>query len=509
MAFFIAWPVGEFPVNDDWAYTKNVWHLAVKHQFVVDEFPAMNLFSQTLYGSAFVSLFGFSFFILRFSVFLLAVFASFVFKDLANKLCGNNKWMSFLATAFLFFNPLFLALSFTFMTDLFFISLIIFSMNFFYNYWHSGKTRDYVLFVLFCAIAVLCRQQGMVFSIIAITLLFKLDKKVYLRFLFAVAPVVIAWLAHDKYRHYMAVFGIANGIQYTDKLLEYLQSAKWSDHLFHAADSLLVCGSALFPLVLLLIFNRPGFRIKDVPALLFFAAVIGFLVFDEIFRYPLGNISQLLSIGPKVVKTDIPEVLPQWMNLYRWLVAGAAYFSIVVAFWFLIKRTFALIKERNYFLLSLLPVFLVLFVFVAISDAYFDRYSIPLIAVLYLLLIPAEVRLKPGVIKVFVSFAVVIWLLASLEVRDYFSWQRTRWTALRYLEDSGIERTRIDGGFEYNGWYKPNKNYSAKDKSWWWVVDDEYVVSHQELKNYNTDTFLVYQKIIPFRKDTLRVLKRK
>ncbi len=57
IGFFVVFPIGEFPVNDDWAYSKNVYNLVVNKQFVVDEWPAMNLISQTMYGSLFVAVY--------------------------------------------------------------------------------------------------------------------------------------------------------------------------------------------------------------------------------------------------------------------------------------------------------------------------------------------------------------------------------------------------------------------------------------------------------------------
>ncbi len=95
LACIIINPIGEFPINDDWAYSKNVYNLAVNHTFIVDQFPAMNLISQTIYGSVVVWIFGFSFLTLRLSILLLSICASVYFKKIIFQLSNNNEWLSF------------------------------------------------------------------------------------------------------------------------------------------------------------------------------------------------------------------------------------------------------------------------------------------------------------------------------------------------------------------------------------------------------------------------------
>jgi len=68
---------------------------------------------------------------------------------------------------------------------------------------------------------------------------------------------------------------------------------------------------------------------------------------------------------------------------------------------------------------------------------------------------------------------------------DMMAFGRTRAAALRYLNDAlNVAPEKIDGGFEYNSWHFYEWNYKSKEKNWWWVQDDEYVVIYGKIKNH-------------------------
>jgi hypothetical protein len=79
---------------------------------------------------------------------------------------------------------------------------------------------------------------------------------------------------------------------------------------------------------------------------------------------------------------------------------------------------------------------------------------------------------------------------------DYLAWNRARYAGIAALERNGVPPTAIDGGFEYNaGHFAPTLGTSPGDaeaqpgqpytrRSWWWVVDDAYVLSFRPLPGY-------------------------
>jgi hypothetical protein len=72
-------------------------------------------------------------------------------------------------------------------------------------------------------------------------------------------------------------------------------------------------------------------------------------------------------------------------------------------------------------------------------------------------------------------------VLSAAALHDYFSWNRARWQAIAYAESRfGAGPSNIDGGFEFTGFYNYESRKiagSAPGKQWWWVVDDQFLVS--------------------------------
>src|SRR5262252_7117298 len=70
---FIIRPLGEFPLNDDWSYTRSLENLYSLHTFRICGFTSMPLIAQLGWGMLFCRLFGFSFFIVRLSTIVLGL----------------------------------------------------------------------------------------------------------------------------------------------------------------------------------------------------------------------------------------------------------------------------------------------------------------------------------------------------------------------------------------------------------------------------------------------------
>ena len=60
-------PVGDFPLNDDWVFTKFVKIFIEQHYIKLSDGIYMTLISNILWGGLFSSIFGFSYFSLRIS----------------------------------------------------------------------------------------------------------------------------------------------------------------------------------------------------------------------------------------------------------------------------------------------------------------------------------------------------------------------------------------------------------------------------------------------------------
>ncbi len=513
MAFVAINPVGEFPVNDDWAYAKNVYNLVVNGRFVVDEWPAMNLISQTLYGSIATGVFGFSFTTLRVAIFLLSVCSSLYLFQLVKKLSGNNAFMAFVFTASFVFNTMYMHLSMTYMTDVFFVSMLIFAFRALVNYHEQFRLSSYVWFCIWCVMAMLCRQQGLLFALLIVPAVLIRNRPVWKKLVLAVFPVLLCWLAGDKYRHHLVANHIGHNIQQMHHLVDYLKDAPISKHILQGADTLLVIGGFLLPLsLLLLLIHFRHFQRKDILILAISTVVALVFTMPAYGRYPMGNVSEMLEIGPRVLKGATEVIAGDTAIWLRKVYYCCAMGSLSVLLFFISKRQAAgnLLSGNRINTFVYLSVALVYLLFIAVSNAYFDRYALPLILLLLLFIVPVQV-VSSRIVNVAVMTVVIITFLTGIiENLDYFNWQKKRAEAINYLYDKGVSPYEIDGGFEFNGWVKKDNRYpSDTTKSWWWVVDDTYIVSAKAVAGARVDTTFLFRRYLPFQNDTLLVLRKK
>lgn len=513
LAFVLVYPVGEFAVNDDWAYAKNVHNLVVNGKFVVDEWPAMNLISQTLYGSIAAGIFGFSFTVLRIAIFLLSVCSSLYLFQLVKKLSGHNAFTAFAFTTAFVFNAMYMHLSMTYMTDVFFISMLIFAFHALVNYHAQARLSSYIWFCIWCVVAMLCRQQGLVFALLIVPAVFGQKKPVWQKFVLAVLPVFLCWLASDKYRHHLVANHIGHNIQQMHHLIDYLKQAPIDKHILQGADVLLVVGGFLLPLSLYLLLNyRSHFQRKDIVLLAITTLVVVLCTLPAYGMYPMGNVSEMLEIGPRVLKGASEVIAGETAIVLRKLYYFCAVGSLGVLLFFIFrKQATVTVLNGNWFNRAVyLLVALAYLLFIAVSNAYFDRYALPLILLLLLFIVPVQ-AVSSHPVKITITAVVsVTFLLGVIENLDYFNWQKKRAEAINYIYSKGASPDEIDGGFEYNGWVKKNNIYpSDTTKSWWWVVEDHYIVSAKPVEGTRAETTFVFRRYLPAQNDTLFVLKRK
>ena len=94
---------------------------------------------------------------------------------------------------------------------------------------------------------------------------------------------------------------------------------------------------------------------------------------------------------------------------------------------------------------------------------------------------------KDNLLKIIIGIFLILIIFDSITAaHDMMVINRTRWLALNELNNE-LKRDpkQIDGGFEYNAWHFYRWDFpKTKTKNWWWVYDDEYVVSLGKLPKY-------------------------
>lgn len=110
------WPVAEVGINDDWSYIRTTQLFAQTGHFVYNGWGSMLLGWLVLWGALFVRLFGLSFTTVRMAVIPIDL-ATALFYHAVMRRFGLNKSHATFATLTLVLSPLFLPLGTTFMTD--------------------------------------------------------------------------------------------------------------------------------------------------------------------------------------------------------------------------------------------------------------------------------------------------------------------------------------------------------------------------------------------------------
>lgn len=529
-------PLGNFPLNDDWAYAAPVVSLVKYGSLEFSGWGAPNLISQVLWGYAFVWLFGFSFTVLRVSTLLLAPVAILSTYEISRE--NNMPGSSAILTALLLAcNPIFFVLSNTFMSDVPFCAFALLAFCLLLRGARLNSPAHYGLGIFFAIAALLTRQLGLALFI----------------------GLACAYLAKEGFarRHFLSAFGIvALGLGVQKGYALWLEmshrtpisygsqihqlTAALQDGPRHIVLSMLKQGIVI--LIYLGLFASPFIithgkdllsSLKEQTSrwqrgLLFslFAIALFCLGPAHICLPILGNVLTKNGVGPLTLRDTYFLGAADGYSLpslfWRMLTAAGAGggLAVLVCLFFIARRFFqpGPLREKfaQHWRLIFICVMASAYVFPLSLIYYYDRYLIFLIP-LPPLLIYSFIELSPkGLIR---PHGAALGLASLLMVaacgfsvsatHDYLSWNRARWTALRGLLTKGVAPAEIDGGFEFNGWFLYSAGYTPSPaKSWWWVDGDKYIISFSPIGGYRELGSVPFSPWLPANMDRVRVLER-
>ena len=145
---------------------------------------------------------------------------------------------------------------------------------------------------------------------------------------------------------------------------------------------------------------------------------------------------------------------------------------------------------------------------------FYDRYLIVFLPWLMLMLVITN-RTFANFQSSYITFAVstIAFLgTAAFSVaatHDYLATSRVRWVALNQLLGQGVDPERIDGGFEFGGWYLYNVPYAHHEGACcYWVVKNDYILSYSEQKGYTTMASYHIEHWLPWRRGSVIVQRR-
>ena len=446
-------PTGEFPLNDDWAYTSSVRHLLEEGRLVLSDWASPAALPQIALGTLMTWPVGLHYVLLRASTVLWAVLGV-VCLDRLLAGAGVRPAVRWLAAIVIFLNPIAFVVTFSFHSDIAFVSLVIGCLYCFQRAEHSGRARAEVLFGCVAAVACVSRQVGVLIPLAALVWLAVHRRLSAGRALRVGGPPAVALTLF--YVWFLTVHGptwasvnylVFSTVRHAGRPLAFLGAA-----LQRSLDSCLYAMLFASPWVFIRASApaRPGTRVRWV---LVVASVLLLIYAYARGPFPyLGNTFHRHGLGALTIY-DAHSAKPAflWQSSILWAGLGVvAVLSFLNAVWRYGPPRWTVDEARIAFL-GLPPALAMV-----VGEFYLDRYVLGWIVTVTLVLALRCRQSRPG-IGAWVLAAVWVGLVC-VGTRDYFAWNRAKWQLGEQAQALGFRPEEVALGFDWNAHWKYEKN---------------------------------------------------
>ncbi|HEY7426861.1 MAG TPA: glycosyltransferase family 39 protein, partial [Gemmataceae bacterium] len=189
----------DFPLIDDWAFTRGAYTFFHDHQLDYQHWASMPLLGQWLWSMPFLAVLGDSHLTMKVSTMVLSWLGLWAFYALLRRQAGVTPPLAAFATACLAWNPYFFLLSGTFMTDVPALSFSLLALALYAHAFESGRLLSLAAAVLVALAAVSTRQNAIVAPLTAGVLLLRSGYRTKPLWLAAVAAPIVAALTIDAW----------------------------------------------------------------------------------------------------------------------------------------------------------------------------------------------------------------------------------------------------------------------------------------------------------------------
>ncbi|BBD69185.1 hypothetical protein NIES4072_34860 [Nostoc commune NIES-4072] len=541
-------PLGNFPLNDDWAYGWSVKTLLETGNFQLSDWTATNLLPQVFWGALFCLPFGFSFTALRFSTLTLGLIGVITTYDLLREANSSPKY-SLVGALIVALNPLYFVLSNSFMSDVPSFTFAILALYFLIRGLKRNSHFEILIGIVVAFVSILNRQSNLIIlPAFGFAYLLKkgLNSRNIVKAFFPTLVGIALYLSYSKWLQLTERIPILYNFQAKQLLKSF--SSGFLEIISIYSENLLIfsiyLGLFLFPLLIVkfpIQYHKLSFTKKRISLFTIFIIVAAGIVYCLAAKkqMPLvGNVINPFGLVYeeafllKPISITIINII--WKNITIVGLIGSAllfqYFSI--AFFKLVNQKQNIEVEKKWLLvLTLFTIFMYFLPIGVLKKIYwFDRY---LIFLLPLLMMLVSITTKNGSKKRIASWAVSTSLIMLLlyggftisATHDYLSWNRVRWQAVHDLmQEFQVSPNQINGGFEFNGWYfgnrleKCNPKYqkSPRDSSgnWadftclWGGNNYKYTISLVPQIGYKVEKTYSYRKWLLWSKENLYLLRQ-
>jgi hypothetical protein len=512
-------PVGEFMVNDDWAFVKALETLAFEGRMPTTGWgPSWapggpSLIVHLLWGRLFTFFGGFSITVLRISVLTLGILGSCALLVLL-RLGGASAWVALWGALTLVVNPLFLSQSFTYMTDITFAGMAVFSLLFVHAGVQRASTPMLVLGLLFALCSILTRQLGVIIPLAFVTACFLHPRGKELgrwKVVFLVTLVdLVPWAAYEYFLFMIGSTPITQH-QVFHNLLLYPQTRGLPSYftflyVSYFQPGLLYIAFLISPVLVLKCRSFSGSRafryffiiLTATFLLLEFALLTGRIDLPVFF---FRNVIFDLGIGPILLKdtyilditrtATIPKplyyLLLYWSILSLGAVLGLMFSSL--------RRLLRTVSGAVHDEIKFLPLFALLaglmYLGMITLGGFHDRYLIP-VCMFFIVWVVSDLELgrdqsfRLSAVLVGLMPFLLLALLGVLGTHDFMDMKRSQKEAQDYLvHQMNVQPCDIDGGLEFNGYHCYSPDFRPHDGlSWWWVQKEDYLITLGPLPDY-------------------------
>ncbi len=533
-AILITHPHGEFPLNDDWSYSRTTQRFLEKGELQFPGEVAVPMLTHLLWGGLFTKIFGFSFTALRISTLILGGLGLFFLFAILLEAGVSSGW-AFFGTFLIAFNPLYFQLSNSYMTDIPFAVWGLASFLFFLRSVRSDSKRDFFLGTGFATAAVLTRQIAVIIPLSYGLAYLIWEKRSIRNTMKAFLPAFLAIVLLLIYQTSLQILGrlpVAYNCHVSFIINNY--SLGFMKFNFNRITWNFLClwpyvGIFLLPL-LIAIFPKITRSLssqeqKKVWWMVTWVSIVWLLLLARAWGRGLmpltPNLLDAYGFGPIILWNSWQYLhrIPRVVRILLTLISVTSASFLIWYFSFLTQaflKTFDKKNQTQFCLLFASFAFIIYGISLLPIDG-LDRYYL-LLTILGTIIILTGTQLFFSffssrlfifaAILTFVSFAA----FSVAGVHDYLALHRARWKAgTNLLIKEKLLPDQINGGFEFNAWYSYplTKRFRSED-SWWWVknMTNDYALSLGPIKGYRQVARYPFQRWLPYKEDQILVLKK-
>ncbi len=475
VALFATYPVADLGIVDDWSYIKTALDFARTGHFIFNGWATTMLGWQVILGAAFIKVFGFSFTVVRSSLWLLALASVFLFHQILLRF-GIRPANAVFGALMLGLSPIFVPLAVTFMSDI--PSLLVILLCIYMCQRAIAADTDRSALLWLCSATLINVAGGTARQVAWLGFLVMVPSTAWLlRRRRGVLPAAFLMWAVG----FIAILGVLhwfNQQPYTVSDNAFI-SAPISRAMAFSLPLLLVKTLLCMTLVLLPLFSAAFPVVGELS--LRARARVGFLMLAVVLIYVFlrsrGTLEHALmpwifnTIGAQgIVPAHMgymlgspPVTLGLGMRVAISLIVVAA--DLIFVEWAISRRSFPgpienrlKIKDSSWREIAwILGPYALTYVGLllprAIHGFIFDRYLLLLLPAAIIVLLKffqEKGGMEPGVIGWIVLSVFALYTVA--DTHDWFALDRARLAAAGRILALGIPRTAIQGGFEYDGW---------------------------------------------------------